>query len=137
MALNFKELSKKSGLVESDIIAARVPLPLVEITGEELTLTAVCRTHWKKGMEEGDRPGLIFEEYPDNWVKASGQNIQQNIYAWAQAAGCKPDPDCPECPFVDFDALNNELKAQGGLKLMIVRSKTSAGNPFNKIVFPD
>lgn len=137
MALNFKQVSAQNGLVESDLIAARTALPLAEILGEELKLTAVVRTHWKKGDEEGDRPGMIFDDYPNNWVKASGQNIQANIFAWATAANCPADPDTPECPFLNFDPLNEELSKQGGLKLMIVRSKTAAGNPFNKMVFLD
>lgn len=137
MAMNFKEASRKSGLIESDLIADRTAIPLAEVIGEELTLTAVVRTHWKKGDEEGDRPGMIFDEYKDVWVKASGTNIQKNIYAWAEQAGCPEDPDCDECPFTDFDALNNELKAAGGLRVKFVRAKTSTGNPFNKLVFLD
>lgn len=133
MAMNFKEVSKRAGLVESEILMGREPLPLSEIMGEELVLTAVARTHWKKNGDEGDRPGMIFDEYPENWVKASGTNIQKNIYAWAQQAGCTPDPDCPDCPFVDFDALNKELKEAGGVHVMFTRSKTSTGNPFNKM----
>lgn len=133
MAMNFKEVSKRAGLVESDILMGRDPLPLSEVMGEELVLIGVARTHWKKNGEEGDRPGMIFEEYPENWVKASGVNIQRNIYAWAEQAGCPADPDTPDCPFVDFDALNAELKAAGGVHVMFTRGKTSGGNPFNKM----
>lgn len=137
MAMNFKQVSQSKGLVESDLIAARTPLPLVEVMGEEITLIGVVRTHWKKNGEEGDRPGMIFEEYPDNWVKASGTNVQRNIYAWAEQAGCPKDPISEECPFENFDALNKELKEAGGLRVMFVRAKTSDGNPFNKLVILD
>lgn len=133
----FKEESVRLGLVESDVIAGRQALPLAEVMGEELTLIAVARTHWNKDGESGDKPGMVFTEYPDNWVKASGDNVQANIFAWARKAGCPENDDYEGCPFENFNALNEQLAAIGGLRLMFVRSKTSKGQPFNQIVFID
>lgn len=137
MAMNFKKISQEKGLIESDLIAGRSAIPLAEIIGEELTLTAVVRTHWNKDGAEGDRPGMIFREIDNVWVKASGENIQNNIYAWAEQAGCPDDPDSEGCPFKNFDALNSELEEAGGLRVKFVRAKTSNGRDRNQLVILD
>lgn len=137
MAMNFKKISQNKGLIENDLLIGRLSLPLREVLGEELTLTHVVRSHWNKDGEEGDRVVMLFKEYPDNFVPASGDNVPQNIFAWAESANCPRDEDCIDVPFVNFDNLNAEFADIGGLHIMVVRGKTSKGHDRNQLVLLD
>ena len=136
MAMNFKKISQAKGLIENDLLVGRVALPLREVLGEELTLTHVVRSHWNKDGEEGDRAVMLFKEYPDNYIPASGDNVPRNIFAWAESANC-PRDDSVDVPFANFDALNAEFASIGGLHIMVVRAKTSKGHDRNQLVILD
>lgn len=122
MALNFKKTAQKAGVVKSGLLEKKTGTRIDQIIGEPVTITAVVPD---SGMLDGARsryPAIIVKEYPDRYFRAGAGKIAQLIAAWADEVGCERDPDGEEydwsCVHKDYDALNDELERQGGVRLI-------------------
>lgn len=134
MALNFKQVSKAAGLVDSDIKSNHKAGQIADVFGETLTVNRVDITHGVNPVTGERTRYAIFtcDEYPELYF-GGGSMFDDNVNAWRLAAG---DADRENLNLIDdCDAVNAELKNVGGIKLKFTRAISKKGQPYNLVTF--
>ena len=122
MALNFKKTAQNAGVTKAGILEKKTGTRIDQIIGEPVTLVAVSPD---VGVLDGARsryPAIIVKEYSDRYFRAGAGKIAQLIAAWADECGCERDQNAEDvgwsCVHKNYDALNDELENQGGVRLV-------------------
>lgn len=134
--LNFKELSRKAGLISNELQTGK-RYHMEEVLGRDLTITAVA---FVKGLNRETGALVVFPilrtaEITDGYISAGNKMTRDNILLWLTSAG-----DDPSIADENGDGgtpvkLNAELAEQGGLPVIFTKNTSQEGRKYITLAF--